>query len=211
FDPHITAVLIAAANSADQHTGKATQTLLQALQVLGSVQSVNLVLGLVMKRSATLTDAALTLKAEEFWALSRLTAEYARSLARLLELDQERCFCAGLLHALGDLSVLRCLQDWVLVGGELDEEAVDESLKTFGAAFGSALRTRWRLPLELRELIAAVYQFSGGVHSREALAMTVAAQMALLGPDDSLEALANSKPARLLKIGASELGRLRKK
>lgn len=211
FDPHITAVLIAAANSADQHKGKSTQTLLQALQVLRSVQSVNLVLGLAKKRSATLTDEALTLKAEAFWALSRRTAEYARSLARLLELDQERCFCAGLLHNLGDLSVLRCLQDWLLAGGELDEEAVTESLKAFGAAFGSALRTRWRLPLELRELIAAVYQFSGGVHSREALAMTVAAQMALLGSEDSLETLGNSKPARLLKIGSSELERLRKK
>lgn len=211
FDPHSTAVLIAAANSAAQHRGKATQTLLQALQLLGPTQSVNLLLGLSMKRNATLSNEMLLLKAEDFWAQSRLTADYARSLARLLELDQERCFCAGLLHTLGDLSVLRCLQDWVLVGGELDEAAMNEALKAFGAAFGSALRTRWRLPLELRELIAAVYQFSGGVHSREALAMTVAAQMTLLGPQDGLEALANSKAARLLKIGASELERLRKK
>lgn len=211
FDPHVTAVLIAAANSAAQHRGKAAQTLPQALQALGPTQGVNLILGLAMKRSAMLTDKALIIRAEHFWALSQRTAEYARSLARLLELDQERCFCAGLLHCLGDLTVLRCLQDWLLAGGELDEEAVSESLVQFGAGFGSALRARWRLPLELRELIASVYQFSGGVYSREALAMNVAAQMALLGPDDGVEALANSKPARLLKIGASELGRLRKK
>lgn len=209
-DPHITAVLIAAANSAAQHLGKGVQTLPQALQALGPTQSVNLLLGLAMKRNARLTDEGLITHAQRFWEQSRSTAENARSLARLLDLDQERCFCAGLLHSLGDLTVLRCLQDWMLAGGELDETAVSESLAQFGAGFGSALRTRWRLPLELRELIAAVYHFGGGVYSREALAMNVAAQLALLGPEEGVEALANSKPARLLKVGASELGRLRK-
>lgn len=210
FDPHVTAVLIAAANSAAQHLGTVVQTLPQALQALGPTQSVNLLLGLVMKRNAGLTDERLITHAQHFWALSRSTAEYARSIARSLGLDQERCFCAGLLYSLGDLTVLRCLQDWILAGGELDELAVSESLTQFGAGFGSALRTRWRLPLELRELIAAAYHFGGGVYSREALAMNVAAQLALLGSEEGVEALANSKAARLLKIGTSELVRLRK-
>ena len=60
--------------------------------------------------------------AAHFWDLSLHTAEYARSLARLLEIDEERCYCAGLLHCLGDLAVLRCLQEWCLAGGELDED-----------------------------------------------------------------------------------------
>jgi len=65
------------------------------------------------------------------------------------------------------------------------------------------------LPLELRELIAGVYQFSSGVYTREALAMNIAAQLARLGPEDGVEELAKSKPARLLRIGSSELERLR--
>jgi len=210
FDPQVTAVLIAAANSAAHHNGVAVLTLQQALQALGSVQSVNLILGLALKRSVTLTDEILIIQAERFWALSQSTAEYARALARLLDLEPERCFCAGLLHCLGDLAVLRCLQDWTLAGGELDYLMVNEALEQFGAGFGSALRTRWRLPLELRELIASIYHFGGGVYSREALAMNVAGQLAQLGPEESLEALANSKPARLLKLGLPELGRLRK-
>jgi len=208
-DPHITAVLIAAANSSTQHLGTPVQTLSQALQALGPTQSINLLNGLAVKRNATLTDQALLDHAQRFWAASRLTAEYARSMARLRELDQERCYCAGLLHNLGDLAVLRCLQDWLTAGGELEEGAVEAALKNFGAGFGSTLRTRWRLPLELRQLIASVYQFAGGVHSRKALVMNVAAQLARLGPDDEVDALVNSKPARLLKIGASELNRLR--
>ncbi|MEK1843709.1 MAG: response regulator [Pseudomonas sp.] len=211
-DPQITAVLIAAANSAAQHHGVAVQTLAQALQRLGTGQSMNLILGLALKRSARLSDPQLADYAERYWQLSLHTAEYARTLARLLDLDQARCYCAGMLHCLGDLALLRCLQEWKEAGGELDEwQEVGDALTEFGAAYGSALRTRWRLPLELRELIAAVYQFGGGVYSREALVMNMAAQLARLTEHEGIEALAKSRTARLLKIGLPELMRLRKK
>jgi HD-like signal output (HDOD) protein/CheY-like chemotaxis protein len=211
-DPQVTAVLIAAANSAAQHHGAPVQTLSQALHRLGTGQSMNLILGLALKRSARLSDPCLADYAERYWELSLHTAEYARTLARLLDLDQERCYCAGMLHRLGDLALLRCLQEWKQSGGALDDmEEVGEALAEFGAAYGSALRTRWRLPLELRELIAAVYQFGGGVYSREALVMNMAAQLARLGENEGLEALAKSRTARLLKIGLPELMRLRKK
>jgi HD-like signal output (HDOD) protein/ActR/RegA family two-component response regulator len=210
-DPQITAVLIAAANSAAQHHGAPVQTLAQALQRLGTGQSMNLILGLALKRSARLSDPCLADYAERYWGLSLHTAEYARTLARLLDLDQERCYCAGMLHRLGDLALLRCLQEWQQAGGELDElEEVGEALAEFGAAYGSALRTRWRLPLELRELIASVYQLGGGVYSREALVMNMAAQMARLTEHEGIEELAKSRTARLLKIGLPELMRMRK-
>ena len=210
-DPQITAVLIAAANSAGQHHGAPVQTLAQALQRLGTGPSMNLILGLALKRSARLSDPCLADYAERYWDLSLHTAEYARTLARLLDLDQERCYCAGLLHRLGDLALLRCLQEWKQAGGELDDlEEVGEALAQFGAAYGSALRTRCRLPLELRELIASAYQLGGGVYSREALVMNMAAQMAHLTEHEGIEALAKSRTARLLKIGLPELMRMRK-
>ncbi|WP_460151652.1 HDOD domain-containing protein [Pseudomonas sp. S2_B07] len=211
-DPQITAVLIAAANSAAHHLGDPVQTLSQALHRLGSGQSMNLILGLALKRSARLDDPLLADYAERNWELSLHTAEYARTLARLLDLEQERCYCAGMLHRLGDLALLRCLQEWKQGGGDLDEwEEVGDALAKFGAAYGSALRTRWRLPLELRELIASVYQLGGGVYSREALVMNMAAQLARLTEHEGVEALAKSRTARLLKIGLPELMRLRKK
>lgn len=210
-DPQITAVLIAAANSAAQHLGEGVQTLSQALHRLGTGQSMNLVLGLALKRSAKLSDPCLADYAERYWELSLHTAEYGRTLARLLDLDQERCYCAGMLHCLGDLALLRCLQEWKQAGGELDDEQeVGEALVKFAAAYGSALRTRWRLPLELRELIAAVYRLGGGVYSREALVMNMAAQLARLTEHEGVEELAKSRTARLLKIGLPELMRLRK-
>ncbi|CAD5203100.1 HDOD domain-containing protein [Pseudomonas sp. FEN] len=209
-DPQITAVLIAAANSAAQHHGSSVQTLAQALPRLGAAQSMNLILGLTLKRSARLSDAALGDYAERYWELSLHTAEYAYSLARLLDLDQERCYCAGLLHRLGDLALLRCLQEWLNAGGDLDDELIGESLYALGAGFGSALRARWRLPLELRELIAAVYQLGGGVFSREALVLNLAAQLARLTPHEGVEEIAKGRAARLLKVDLPELMRLRK-
>ena len=211
-DPQITAVLIAAANSAAQYQGVAVQTLSQALHRLGIEQSMNLVLGLALKRSARFSDPCLADYAERYSELSRQTADYARSLARLLDLDQERCYCAGMLHRLGELALLRSLQEWKQAGGELDEqEEVGDALAAFGAAYGSALRTRWRLPLELRGLIAAVYELGGGVYSREALVMNMAAQLARLPGQEGIEVLAKSRAARLLKIGVPELTRLRQK
>jgi len=210
-DPHVTAVLIAAANSAAQHMGMPVQTLPAALAVLGGAQSADIVGGLEKKRTSVLTNDALLAKAHELWALSQRTAEYGRTLARMLELDTERCFCAGLLQTLGDLAVVGCLQEWLQAGGELSDEQIRQSLEQYSAAFGSALRTRWRLPLELRELIAAVYQYNTGVYTREVLVMNLAGQMARLGNDDSVTPLLKTKPARLLKMNVADLQRLRKK
>ena len=209
MDPQITAVLIAAANSAGHH-GTPVQTLSAALHKLQAGQSMNLILGLALKHNVVLGDPGLVAYAERHWQLSQHTADYARRLARMLELDHERCYSAGILHRLGDLALLRCLEDWRQGGGALDDEAIGEALHALGAAYGSALRTRWRLPLELRQLIAAIYSLEGGVYSREALVMNLAAQMARLTEHEGLEALARSKTARLLKMGLSELMRLRK-
>jgi hypothetical protein len=60
-------------------------------------------------------------------------------------------------------------------------------------------------------LIAAAYGLGGGVYSREALVMNMAAQMAHLTEHEGLEELARGRTARLLKIGLPELMRLRRK
>ncbi|WP_259648312.1 HDOD domain-containing protein, partial [Pseudomonas syringae] len=191
--------------------GKPIQTIGGALAILGPVQGANIASGLGKKRMAVLTNDALLAKAHELWTLSQRTADYARILGGMLELDAERCFCAGLLQSLGDLAVLGCLQEWLLAGGQLDEQVIGQSLEQYSAAFGSALRTRWRLPLELRELIAAVYQYNTGIYTREVLAMNLAGQMARLGEEESVTTLIKTKSAKLLKLSVGDLQRLRKK
>lgn len=210
-DPHVTAVLIASANTAAQHLGKPVQTLGAALEMLGAVQSAQIVSALGKKRVATLTHDGLQARANALWLMSQRTADYARILGRMLELNVERCFTAGLLQALGELAVLGVLQEWLFTGGKLDDATIGQMLEQHSASFGSALRTRWRLPLELRELIAAVYQYNTGVFTREVLAMNLAGDMARLSDEQSVTLLLKSKPARLLKLGVEDLQRLRKK
>lgn len=210
-DPHITAVLIAAANTAAQHLGKPIHSLGGALATLGAVQSAQIATNLAKKRIAVLTHDGLLAKASELWLMSQRTGDYARILARMLELNQERCFTAGLLQSLGDLAVIGCLQEWLLNGGKLDDNTITQMLEQYSAAYGSALRTRWRLPLEVRELIAALYQYNTGVFTREVLAMNLAGEMARLRDEQSVNVLLKSKPARLLKLSVDDLQRLRKK
>ena len=75
---------------------------------------------------------------------------------------------------------------------------------------GQAQNQVHALPLELRQLIASIYSLEGGVYSRESLVMNLAAQMARLTEREGLEELAGSKTARLLRVGLSELTRVRK-
>lgn len=203
-DPQITACLISAANSAARHVGMPCQTLLQALSRLGVAHALNLMLAVALQRAATLDDPLLRERAERFWLLSQHSADVAFALAESQGADADRCFTAGLLHCLGDLALLRSLQDWSSAGGALSEREVDAALAEHGASFGSALRTRWRLPLELRNLIAAAYALSGGVLSREALIVNLAANAARL-PEAELPSLAEHKAVRMLQLTPAQL------
>ncbi|MNO86432.1 Chemotaxis protein CheY [compost metagenome] len=202
-DPQITACLIAAANSAAQHVGMPCQTLAQALARLGLTHALNLALGVSLQRAAQLEDPLLKQSAEHFWDLSQRCADSAQALALALGADAARCYTAGLLHCLGELALLRSLQDWRNGGGELDEYEVEDCLREHGAGFGSALRARWRLPLELRELIAAAYGVSAGVFSREALILNLAASAVRMSQEQRGELL-ESKAARMLGLKAAQ-------
>ncbi|MDH1262522.1 HDOD domain-containing protein [Pseudomonas sp. GD03944] len=199
-DPQLTAQLIAAANSADRQRGAACQSLAQALPKLGLVHALNLALGVAMQRSANLQHDVLATSAAHYWALSQRTADHARWLAVRLRANADRCYTAGLLHCLGDLAVLRTLNDWHEAGGELSELQIVGALRAHSASYGAALRTRWRLPLEMRELIGAAWKLGSGVFSREALIMNVAAQLAHLPAEAPTDEVLESKAARMLGI-----------
>ncbi|WP_068828981.1 HDOD domain-containing protein [Pseudomonas sp. BMS12] len=199
-DPQITARLIAAANSAAEQRSGICQTLAQALQRLGVAHSLNLVLGMAIQRNARLQDPRLSALASQVGEQAQRSAELAHWLAAQLRLDHELCYTAGLLHNIGELALLRSLQDWQNAGGELSDGQIAASMKQRASGFGSALRMRWRLPLGLRELIAAFYQLGSGVFSREALVLNLCAVLLAQPVEGSLETLLESRPARLLRL-----------
>ena len=193
-DPQITALLIAAASTAAQHQGVPCHTLAQALHRLGVARTLNLVLGLAVQRNAQLRDPRL--------------AELARWLALELKLDAELCYTAGLLHNLGELALLRSLQDWQEAGGELSDEQIADAMLRRSASFGSALRIRWRLPFGLRELIAALYGLGSGVFSREALVLNLTGLLLALPNNELPASLVEARCVRMLRLDLALLERV---
>ena len=163
-------------------------------------RALNLVLGLALQRSARLQDARLAELAGVVGERAQRSAELAHWLAAQLRLDHELCYTAGLLHNIGELALLRCLQDWQDAGGALGNEQIEQALRQRAAGFGSALRIRWRLPFGLRELIAAFYGLGAGVFSREALVLNLCGQLLGLPASRSVGELAESRPARMLGL-----------
>ncbi|MCY1358455.1 HDOD domain protein [compost metagenome] len=207
-DPQITARLIAAANSAAQHLGMPCQTLAQAMQRLGVTRVLNLVLGMALERNARLHDPRLAELAELVWQAAQRSAELGYWLASELELDAELCYTAGLLHNMGELALLRSLQDWQDAGGSLSNDELQDVMRRRSAGFGSALRIRWRLPFGLRELVAAFHGLGTGVFSREALVLNLCAALLRLPRGESPQPLMEERAARLLRLDPALLERL---
>jgi len=207
-DPQITARLIAAANSAAQHQGMPCQTLDQALLRLGVARTLNLVLGMAIQRNAQLRDPRLIELGKSAWDNAQRGAELAHWLANELHLDSELCFTAALLHNIGELALLRSLQDWQDAGGALRDEDIHLNFQQRAASFGSALRIRWRLPFGLRELIAAFYNLSNGVFSREALVLNLVNRLLHLRSNQSPTELREERCVRMLRLDLKILERL---
>ncbi|MBD2840534.1 HDOD domain-containing protein [Pseudomonas sp. JM0905a] len=207
-DPQITARLIAAANSAAQHLGMPCQTLAQAMQRLDVTRVLNLVLGMALERNARLRDPRLSELADLVWQAAQRSAELAYWVASELELDAELCYTAGLLHNMGELALLRSLQDWQDAGGNLGNEELQDVMQRRSAGFGSALRIRWRLPFGLRELVAAFHGLGAGVFSREALVLNLCAALQRLPHGQTPASLTDERAARLLRLDPALLERL---
>ncbi|HSW04476.1 HDOD domain-containing protein [Aquabacterium sp.] len=89
----------------------------------------------------------------EFWRHAAGTAIAARSLARMLRLDEETAFTAGLLHDIGRLALAAYFPEQfgsLLRSAHADDQpvhCVEERLSDLGhAELGALVITQWRLP-----------------------------------------------------------------
>ena len=163
---------------------------------------------MALERNARLRDPRLAELAETVWRSAQRSAELGYWLASELDLDAELCYTAGLLHNIGELALLRSLQDWQDAGGSLDNEELEDVLRRRAASFGSALRIRWRLPFGLRELVAAFHGLGRGVFSREALVLNLCAALLRLPSDQPPASLLGERSARLLRLDPRLLERI---
>ena len=199
-DPQVTARAISYANSHGPQQDQPSQTLAQAFQRLGSKRSLELLGQLSAQRNARLTDPRLAALAVSHVNQALYRAELAAWLARRLRLDAGLCYTAGLLCNIGELALLRTLQDWLDGGSELSEGEPQRHLAERAAGYGSALRARWHLPLGLRQLIGAYYALGAGALSREALVLNLTHLLLELPAATPPSSLATARPTRLLRL-----------
>ena len=205
-DPQVTARLISVASSGTQQAAPCL-SLGEAQRRLGAARSLQLVTELALQHNAWLAEPRLAELTAQLGAQALRTARLASWLAHQLRLDEALCYTAGLLQNLGELTLLRSLQEWLDSGGELDEAAVQRSLRERAAGFGSALRAHWRLPLELRQVISAYYALGAGVLRREALVLNLARLLLELPAEADASRLADERSVRLLRLDPALLAR----
>src|SRR5690606_35194984 len=95
---------------------------------LAQARSANLLLGLALERQTHMSDKRLAQLATGVWRDAQRTAELAAWLADELALDARRCYTAGLLHNVGELALLRCLQRWLDAGGTLSDAELRQAM-----------------------------------------------------------------------------------
>jgi len=206
-DPQVTARLISVASNGAAPPAAPCLGLAQARRQLGAARSLQLVTELALQHNARLPEPRLAELAGQLGNQALRTARLASWLARQLKLDVELCFSAGLLQNIGELALLRSLQEWLDSGGALDEADLQRCLRERAAGFGSALRAQWALPLELRQVISAYYALGAGVLRREALVLNLTRLLIELPADAEPASLAGERTVRLLRIDPDLLAR----
>lgn len=206
-DPQVTARLISVASNGAAQPAASCLGLAQARRQLGAARSLQLVTELALQHNARLPEPRLAELAGQLGNQALRTARLASWLARQLKLDVELCFSAGLLQNIGELALLRSLQEWLDSGGALDEADLQRCLRERAAGFGSALRAQWALPLELRQVISAYYALGAGVLRREALVLNLTRLLIELPADAEPASLAGERTVRLLRIDPDLLAR----
>lgn len=179
-DATIAARLIRIANRSQLHaTGEPITNLQDAIRFMGVDMAVTQVSALALGHVADdEVDSVLAERAQALNTRSVHIAECAAQLASGLNADIRLSFNAGLLSHLGDLAVIRVLQYYVRAYGPLSDQAVDQALKEFSAAYGNHLKVAWQLPIQLRQLAGAVHELPAGTVSKPLILMNLARRIA---------------------------------
>lgn len=175
----LTARLMDVANSSSfRRTGKPVETLRDAIASLGVALALNQALALSLDVSRRLQHDSLRDLAVQHHETSLRVAKEAQRLAIRLKKPAVVFQQAGLLSRLGELAVLKVLNQHVAAGGSLGEKEAEQALTQWSQPYGNRLKVQWRLPLGLRELIGSVHFIPSDCTRDERLIMRAAALLA---------------------------------
>ncbi|MDX1816947.1 MAG: response regulator [Marinobacter sp.] len=197
----ILARLLDVSNGASlRRSGEPIQTLRDAISFLGIPMALNYVLALSLDVSGAMQSPVLKMLADRYRDMTLSISKEAQRLALSLKKSPFAFQKAALLSRVGELAVLRVLNEYVLQGGSLDEAEAEECLRKWAQTFGNELKVQWRLALELREMIGAVHFLPKGSTQEDCLLMRTAALLA----DGKTETDECRRLMRRLGLGGSQ-------
>jgi len=179
-EPALSAKMLEVANSASfRRSGTSVKTPREAISAIGVAMALNQALALSLDIAGKLACPRLAERARLEQEQALRIAEAARTLAKKVGENPAPYYTAGLLSKAGELAALKVLQNQCDESGEPPEfEQIDSAITYWAEKLGNRIKVQWRLPLDLRELIGAVYFLSRSNVSRSKLVMRAAALMA---------------------------------
>ncbi|MBK1886467.1 HDOD domain-containing protein [Marinobacter sp. DY40_1A1] len=185
-DPALSAKMLDVANSASfRRSGTSVKTLREAISTIGIAMALNQAMALSLDIAGKLSCKRLAERAQQEQEQALRVAEVASGLARRIGDAPAPYYTAGLLSRAGELAALKILQNQCDESGEQPEaEQIDSAIAYWAEKLGNRIKVQWRLPLDLRELIGAVYFVSRGNVSQSKLVMRAAALLAAGQADD---------------------------
>ncbi|MBY6033706.1 response regulator [Marinobacter daepoensis] len=197
--PALTLRLLDVANSASfRRSGEPVETVRDAISSIGVAMALSQALALSLDVSSHIHHPPLRTLAETYHHKALGVARSAQALSLRLKKQPAPFQQAGLLSRLGEMAVIKVLDEYSAQGGALEDGVEKQLLQEWTAPFGNRLKVHWRLPLGQRELIGAVHSLASDCTREDQLLMRAAAL-------DAEEATGVAEYLRLLRrLGLKE-------
>jgi len=175
----LTTRLLDVANSASfQKTGEPVRSLRDGIATMGVDMALRHAMAMSLDIGGQLRDPRLAKKATAFLETAEKVAQEAARIALRIGVDQSAVHTAALLSRVGELAVLKVMQQCLDRKGVVSDEQIEDGLKAWAQNYGNRLKVQWHLPLQLRELIGAVHFLPRDATSESKLVMRASALIA---------------------------------
>ncbi|WP_372964247.1 response regulator [Marinobacter sp.] len=175
----LTARILDVANSSSfRRTGQPVESLRAAIGTMGVPMALNQALALSLDVANKLSRPELKVLAKTYHDKALSVAWEAQQIAIKLKKTPGLFQSAGLLSRLGEMAVLKVLNQFDAGGGKLEASEIDQCLVRWSAEYGNRLKVHWKFPLSLRELIGAVHFLSADSPREDQIVMRAAALIA---------------------------------
>ncbi|MCL7943013.1 response regulator [Marinobacter sp. ATCH36] len=172
----LTTRLLDVANSASlQKTGEPVRNLKDAIATMGVDRALQHAMALSLDISGQLRDGRLAEIAAGFLEKSKKVASEAERIALRVDANHSEVHTAALLSRVGELAVLKVMQQCLDRNGSIPDDRIESVLQTWAQNYGNRLKVQWHLPLQLRELIGAVHFLPREATSESKLIMRTSA------------------------------------